>query len=87
MTTLSEADVRVYVQGAATTDDIQRAIAVVPHLQTIDLPECRAFNAALIAAAIAQARTPPAPNTEPVGETDERQLLHRALHRGLRLPR
>ena len=90
MTILTEADVRLYVQGAASTDDILRAIAVVGHLQTIDLPECRAFNAALIAAAISQARTP-APNPEPVGEThggtDERQLLHRALHRGLRLPR
>lgn len=87
MTTLTEADVRLYVQGAASTDDILRAITVVGHLQTSNLPECRAFNAALIAAAISQARAPePPPNPEP-GEADERQLLHRALHRGLRLPR
>lgn len=87
MTALTEADVRLYVQAGASADDIQRAIAVVGHLQTSNLPECRAFNAALIAAAISQARTPePPPNTDPVGE-DERQLLHRALYRGLRLPR
>ena len=90
LSTLTEADVRRYVQQEASSEDIQRAIDVVAKLQSGNLIECRAFNAALITVVIAQARqerSPPAAETVTEPVESGRQLMHRALQRSLRLPR
>lgn len=94
MAQITEADVRKYVEDATSADDIQRAIAVAEHLHRGELPECHAFNAALIAVAITQAKqgsqSTSSGETETADTADtadtDRQLLHRALQRSLRLP-
>jgi hypothetical protein len=92
MAEITEADVRQYVQEATSSEDIRRAILVVEKLRGCD-PECRAINAAMIAFAISQARTMERPQitaTITVEETEtlltDRQMLHNALRRSMRLP-
>lgn len=84
--TITETDVRQYVQDAMSAEDIQQAITVVETLQGSTLAECHVFNAALIAIAIAQAKMQGHSQTTTETDTD-RQLLRRALQRSLRLPR